>query len=276
MMISAMPESNSPEIQLSMPELVKFVRQLAHDLRNHLNAAELQSAYLLEIAENNELREEIKRLRKMIAQVGANLQGLTTALSQPRLTKMPYEAKDFIEDLQQKISTDFPDTNEQVKWETDLGGAILNIDPQLLLPAFAELFANAFRHERGEGPIVASARTDKERFTFTVSEPKPIFSRSTGPYMSTTTFTLLENCGLPRESASNPERSEVVPSIAARCPPADVPKTPMRSGSKLYCAAFARRSKRTAGNSPRTTIKRRDRSRRWSRCRSPDRFFWFP
>jgi hypothetical protein len=55
-----MAESSTPsptEIQVSMPELVKFIRQLAHDLRNHLNAAELQSAYLMEIAENNEVRE---------------------------------------------------------------------------------------------------------------------------------------------------------------------------------------------------------------------------
>ena len=174
-----MSESNSPEIQLSMPELVKFVRQLAHDLRNHLNAAELQSAYLLEIAENNELRDEIRRLRGMIAQVGANLQGLTAALSQPRLTEMPYEAKDFIEDLQHKISTDFPETNEQVKWEIDVGDATMNIDPQLLLPAFSELFANAFRHERADGPIAATARTEKSLFTFTLSEPKPTFDRST-------------------------------------------------------------------------------------------------
>ena len=174
-----MTESKSPDIQISMPELVKFVRQLAHDLRNHLNAAELQSAYLLEIAENNELREEIKRLRGMIAQVGSNLQGLTAALSQPRLTEMPYEARDFMEDLQQKIATDFPETNGQVKWEIEIGDAMLNIDPQLLLAVFAELFANAFRHERGEGPIVATAGTDKKRFTFTLSEPKASFDRST-------------------------------------------------------------------------------------------------
>src|SRR6476469_6424651 len=144
------------EIQVSMPEVVKFVRQLAHDLRNHLNAAELQSAYLLEIAENNELRDEIKRLRGMIAQVGGNLQALTAALALPRITDMPYGAKDFLEDLQQKISTDFPAESEQVKWEIDVGDTTLNIDPQLLLPAFAELFANAFRHERAEGPIMAT------------------------------------------------------------------------------------------------------------------------
>src|SRR4051812_9707692 len=90
-----MPASTD-SISVSMPEVVKFIRQLAHDLRNHLNAAELQSAYLIEIAENNEQREEIKRLRGMIAQVGSSLQELTAALSQPRLTQMPYAARDFV------------------------------------------------------------------------------------------------------------------------------------------------------------------------------------
>lgn len=172
-------ESEPSEIQISMPEVVKFVRQLAHDLRNHLNAAELQSAYLLEIAENDELREEIRRLRGMIAQVGANLQGLTAALSQPRLTEMPYAAKDFVEDLQQKIATDYPAESAQVTWEESVGDATVNIDPQLLLPALAELFANAFRHDRGEGPITASARADKGRFLFALSEPKRAFARPT-------------------------------------------------------------------------------------------------
>src|SRR5438067_5695912 len=107
----AEPSNSTESIEVSMPEVVKFVRQLAHDLRNHLNAAELQSAYLLEIAENNEVRDEIKRLRGMIAQVGGNLQELTTALSPPRLTEMPYAAKDLIEDLQQKIANDYPAEN---------------------------------------------------------------------------------------------------------------------------------------------------------------------
>ena len=99
-------ESNStpnPDPQVSLPDVVKFVRQLAHDLRNHLNAAELQSAYLAEIANEPELKEEIKRLRAMVSEVGANLQRLTAALSQPRLTEMPYSAADLMGDLQAKI-----------------------------------------------------------------------------------------------------------------------------------------------------------------------------
>jgi K+-sensing histidine kinase KdpD len=173
-----MAEPSDP-ISVSMPDVVKFIRQLAHDLRNHLNAAELQSAYLAEIAENNEQRDEIKRLRAMIAQVGSSLQQLTSAMSQPRLAQMPYAAKDFVEDLQQKLANDRPAESAQVNWQGDAGDAMLDIDPQLLLPAFAELFANAFRHERGEGPITAAVHIEKDRFVFTLSEPKKDFSRAT-------------------------------------------------------------------------------------------------
>ena len=80
--MAAPAESNStpkPDLLVSLPDVVTFVRQLAHDLRNHLNAAELQSAYLAEIADDPELKEEINRLRAMVSEVGATLQRLTAA-----------------------------------------------------------------------------------------------------------------------------------------------------------------------------------------------------
>lgn len=172
------PKSD-PEIQVSMPDVVKFVRQLAHDLRNDLNAAELQSAYLIEIAEAGEVKDEIKRLRGMISQVGANLQSLTVALGQPRLTDMPYSAKDFVDDLRQKLETDYPAESGNVKWDVQVGEAELQIDPQLLLPALLELFSNAFRHGPAHGPISVTARTENGRFVFSLHEPKQSFERST-------------------------------------------------------------------------------------------------
>ena len=168
-----------PEIQVSMPDVVKFVRQLAHDLRNDLNAAELQSAYLIEIAEAGELKEELKRLRGMISQVGTNLQSLTVALGHPRLTQMSYSAKDFVDDLRQKLENDSPAESANVKWEVHAGEAELQIDPQLLLPALLELFGNAFRHGRAEGPISVTARTESGRFIFSLRESKAKFERST-------------------------------------------------------------------------------------------------
>ena len=162
-----------------MPQVVKFVRQLAHDLRNDLNAAELQSAYLTEIAEEGELKEEIKRLRGMVAQVGANLQSVTTSLGQPRFTEMSYSAKDFVDDLRQRLATVHPENSARVEWDAEASDANLEIDPQLLLPAFLELFANAFRHGQATGAISATARTENGRFVFTLREAKQTFESST-------------------------------------------------------------------------------------------------
>ena len=176
----AKPNSTQkPDIEVSMPEVVKFVRQLGHDLRNHLNAAELQSAYIAELAEEPELKEEIKCLRAMISDVGASLQRVTSLLGTPRLTLMPYAAADFVEDLRQKLASDYPDESAKTDWSVQAGKANLHIDPQALQPALLELFANAFRHQREEGVISVEARTESDRFVFEIREPKRSFQLST-------------------------------------------------------------------------------------------------
>lgn len=172
------PSLNS-DLQVSMPEVVKFVRQLAHDLRNDLNAAELQSAYLAEITENQEMKDEIQRLRAMIAKVGSNLQKVTATLGQPRLSSMAYDAGDFVEDLRLKLAAAHPDKAAKVEWKGAPGNAALEIDPQLLLPAIMELFENAFRHEPGDGVILVDARMEKDGFLLTIHEPKSGFAHST-------------------------------------------------------------------------------------------------
>ena len=168
-----------PDLQVPLSDVVKFVRQLGHDLRNHLNAAELQSAYLAEIAADPELQEEVKRLRAMISEVGTSLQRVSSALSSPRLTLMPYGAGDFVEDLRQKLAATSPDESREIEWKVEVGDATLQIDPQSLQPALIELIANAFRHERGEGSVSIDARVEDERFVFSVREPKRSFDRST-------------------------------------------------------------------------------------------------
>ncbi|HET9856838.1 MAG TPA: hypothetical protein VFP99_03315, partial [Chthoniobacterales bacterium] len=59
------PENNSPGVP--WVDMVNFVRQLSHDLRNNLNAVELQSAYLAELAEEGEMKTEVQRLREMVS-----------------------------------------------------------------------------------------------------------------------------------------------------------------------------------------------------------------
>jgi K+-sensing histidine kinase KdpD len=171
--------SRKEEIQVPMADVARFVRQVSHDLRNHLNAAELQAAYIAEIAQDAEMKDEIKRLRVMVSEVGAALQRLTASLSPVRLNEMSYGARDFIEDLRAKVATDYPGKTGTVQWDVELDGTMLSIDPQILQLALTELFANAFRHRSPESPIAATARIKENSFLLTLRESKEHFEHST-------------------------------------------------------------------------------------------------
>lgn len=165
-----------------MPVVVRFVRQLSHDLRNHLNAAELQSAFLKEIAEDGEVKTEVQRLRGMLSELGSTLQKLTSALAAPKLTQIPYGAPVFIEDFQQKVQSEFAADAGVFEWDVRVTGGMLNIDPQLLQQALLELMSNALRHERGEGNIRVSVTAADGRLALTMREPKSSFNGTTGDW----------------------------------------------------------------------------------------------
>ncbi|HSH38449.1 MAG TPA: ATP-binding protein [Chthoniobacterales bacterium] len=167
------------DIQVPMPVVVRFIRQLSHDLRNHLNAAELQSAFLKEIAADGEVKSEVQRLRVMLSELGTALQKLTAALAPPKLTQMPYGAPVFLEDLQQKVQNDFGADAGVFEWDVRVTGGMLNIDPQLLQQALLELLSNALRHERGEGSITITADAAGGRLLLRLREPKQAFTGST-------------------------------------------------------------------------------------------------
>lgn len=158
---------------IAMSDVVRFMRQLSHDIRNSLNAAELQAAYIAEIATDAEVSDELKRLREIIGELGTMLQKLTFALGDLKLAAIPYGARDFVEDAQQAIEREFPGAKGATKWNVKVAaGATVEIDPQLLQRAFVELFDNAIRHRPGDAPINVSAKIAGGEFVFTLAEPK--------------------------------------------------------------------------------------------------------
>jgi K+-sensing histidine kinase KdpD len=173
------PEDRSDSLSVPWVDTVRFIRQLSHDLRNHLNAIELQSAYLSELEGDAKLKGEVNRLREMISRLTTTLQKVSGALSEVKPNLISYRASDFVEDLRKKIVQEFPDKVPEISWDVQPGDAVLLIDPQLLQEAIVELFANAFRHDRGEGAIVLAAKIDKDRFLLTFREPKTRFELST-------------------------------------------------------------------------------------------------
>jgi len=178
-MAKPLPESQPDSMNVAWSDVVRFIRQLGHDLRNHLNAIELQSAYIGELERKDELKSEIKRLHEMVAGMTSALQSLSRAVSEVKANLIAYPAADLVEDLRQKIDHDFSGGNTAINWDIQVGNAMLSVDPQLLQEAFGELFANAFRHDCDKGALVAIARLDKDRLLFTLREPKSGFHAPT-------------------------------------------------------------------------------------------------
>jgi light-regulated signal transduction histidine kinase (bacteriophytochrome) len=179
----SVPDSKlrSAEESMIVPwaDVVRFVRQLNHDLRNHLNAVELQSAFVAELAADSEMKEEIKRLRQMISRCGSALQQLSTRLSPASPTLMPYRAVDLIEDLRAKLAVQFAKEAATINWDIDTSEATLEVDPQLLQQAFLEIFTNAFQHELSTVPLHVVAGTEGDMFIFTLTESKTKFDLPT-------------------------------------------------------------------------------------------------
>src|SRR2546430_3268191 len=119
-------------INVAWTDVIRFLRQLSHDLRNQLNAVELQSAFLAEIGTDPEIKEEIGRLRKMVSECGSALQKLSVRLTPPAPNLIAYPASDFVEDLRIRVRNEFPTQADAISWKIEPNGSHLNIDPQLL------------------------------------------------------------------------------------------------------------------------------------------------
>src|SRR5262249_5874876 len=156
-----------------------FVRQLSHDLRNDLNALELQSAYIAELTQDQELQTEIKRLREVTSAIYSTLQRLSRAVGELTPNMISYRAPEFWADMRVEIERKFSNKTDEINWEAQLQDVVLHVDPQLLQEVFTELFTNAFQHDRGDGPLLASARIDNDRLLFTLHEPKLAFESVT-------------------------------------------------------------------------------------------------
>jgi len=178
-MADTIPENRNNVLSVPWIDAVRFVHQLSHDLRNHLNAIELQSAYISELDASAELKGEIKRLREMISGLTSILQKLARGLGEVKPNLISYRASDFVEDLRKAITHEFPKESAKITWDTQVGDAMLNVDPYLLQQAFSEVFANAFQHDREKDALIAAARIDGRRFVFSLREPKARFESST-------------------------------------------------------------------------------------------------
>ena len=157
-------------LTVSWTDTVRFVRQLSHDLRNDLNAIELQSAYIAELTQDQDLTNEIKRVREIVSGMNSTLQLISRAVGEIAPNLVTYPAGEFLTDMRTHIERKFSKENHDITWDVQLQNGMLNIDPQLFQEVFIELFTNAFQYDRGKG--AAGRKSRNQRWAVPVQPPR--------------------------------------------------------------------------------------------------------
>ena len=154
----------------------RFVGQLTHDIRNGLNALELQLTFLGEISTDPEAVDEVKRVRATLGNVTRHLQMLRIATGSVHPYAMEYPSAEFFDDLRERLVKLHPDASERFVWETRLDADfMLAVDPELTLNALLELLSNALSFAAdAASPIRAVVTATGEKATISLHEPHAV------------------------------------------------------------------------------------------------------
>src|SRR5215475_14077866 len=107
-------ETRRDSMSVPWGDTVRFLRQLSHDLRNDLNAIELQSAYIAELTQDQELQTEVKRLREVVSGLNSTLQRLSRAVGDVSPNMISYPASDFLADMRTETERKFSNKSDEI------------------------------------------------------------------------------------------------------------------------------------------------------------------
>jgi signal transduction histidine kinase len=170
--MSEIPSSADPAVLVPLPRVVNFVRQVTHDVRNGLNAIDLQAAFLAEIAGGGEVGEELGKLRKMVNHVTRDMQELSGRFGEVRPVVMMYPVGEFLQGLKQSVDEEFDTQAKRIVWEDKVNNDEMEMDYNLLLVALIELIRNAIYFREGDQAIHFTTWAEKGRVIFEVRQTK--------------------------------------------------------------------------------------------------------
>lgn len=134
--------------QVPWARIETFAGQLTHDVRNGLNALDLQLTLLSQLSTDADTLSEIRAMRGTVVDISRLLQTVKTHCGPVNPHFLHYPAPDFFEDLHDRFQRLHPEDAGQCAWSVAAEGVSLWIDPELMLIAFLEILANAMHFGR--------------------------------------------------------------------------------------------------------------------------------
>jgi hypothetical protein len=143
-----------------------FVRQHAHDVRNRLNALELESALLTELVADPEARACVDRIRAQLRETAADLKVLAEYFAPPEPERMPFAAADLFATWQEHAVR----LGVGVEWSGGFGGENVEVDPNMLSGVLEEWLLNAGRFGAGQA-CAGRGAIEEGQVVFELREP---------------------------------------------------------------------------------------------------------
>ena len=137
--------SEQSEKLVPLERVSKFIRQLTHDVRNGLSAIDLETAFIAEIATEEEVLAEIRKLREMVAETAMLLRVLSQHFQPVTVHCIPWAAVMVMEELNKRLQTDFPEEAQTAEVESRFGEETVQIDLSQTLSATMAVVRNAFQ-----------------------------------------------------------------------------------------------------------------------------------
>ncbi|MEM5947388.1 HAMP domain-containing sensor histidine kinase [Spirochaetia bacterium 38H-sp] len=140
---------------------IQWAQDIAHDLRTPITALRSQ----LELLEEGIVSAEPARIEKLLAELG-RLEELVSALSiltrlespETLITTEPVDIKRILEQTAIRFA-EAKDRPLKIETEQCAEGSFVLADPSLLIRLLENLLDNAYKHAKGDGPVIASLKS---------------------------------------------------------------------------------------------------------------------
>lgn len=173
---SDMPEPSPRTALPDVPyeDVAGFTRKLIHDVRNGLNALDLQLASMLDMASDTSspLLEDVTLARRLLGDEARRLGQLSAQMRGGAADPIAYGANDLVEDLRERIERSFKDLTPPISWTVSVGSEPVPVDFEVLSGAVAELVRNAMQFRTSGGQIEGSAAIEGGEFIFELRHPQ--------------------------------------------------------------------------------------------------------
>lgn len=163
------PPTKEPGESVPLHAVLAFLKHHLHDVRNDLNALNLEAMLLDVYVPGGEGAESVRRIQEMLHQSAARLSGLSRKLAEISPGQETLSAQFILTSWRDEWNSS--GARPQIEWESSPVQASVKADPVHLAEIFREWLSNA-RQYASDRATVSLFENGKGELVFRLTEPK--------------------------------------------------------------------------------------------------------